>query len=280
MPNWNGSIINRDQRYRTQTNSQARGIYSLNEQLQHERAGNWPNPPTIMTEDTGFHPTSLSIIETTTNADSTANFSVLSLAMPANVEIGRIYLAVKVTANTTFYNDFCIGGVQIVTGQDEYLHADNDFMMHDDSSTWQTGSAVTAANNTISSISGYSWTNIAAGATRNIWNRATSTVSSRTGAAGGLSTATGYNMQSELNLSEGNNDAEITQTGSNYYIFTETSGSPHGAVIWTRSPEFEIDGFEEGSRLVIAYHACTSSGGLGMINTVAEPLLTVFWVEA
>ena len=47
MSKWNGNIISKDARYRTQSASQARGIYSLDEQLQHRNADNWTQPVNI-----------------------------------------------------------------------------------------------------------------------------------------------------------------------------------------------------------------------------------------
>ena len=44
MSKWNGNIINKDARYRTQSSTQSRGIYSLDEQLQHVNASNWQSP--------------------------------------------------------------------------------------------------------------------------------------------------------------------------------------------------------------------------------------------
>ena len=61
MTKWSGNIISKDARYRTQTSSQNRGIYSLNEQLQHKNAGNWVVPVNIGI-DTGYHFPDLTLI--------------------------------------------------------------------------------------------------------------------------------------------------------------------------------------------------------------------------
>ena len=54
MAKWNGNIISKNARYRTQTVNQARGIYNLDEQLMHKGNTNWPMPATGLGDDAGF----------------------------------------------------------------------------------------------------------------------------------------------------------------------------------------------------------------------------------
>ena len=53
MAKWNGNIISKNARYRTQTVNQARGIYNLDEQLMHKGNTNWPMPATGLGDDAG-----------------------------------------------------------------------------------------------------------------------------------------------------------------------------------------------------------------------------------
>lgn len=288
MAKWNGNIISKDARYRTQSLSQARGIYSLEEQLQHSEAENWPSPIDLGA-NAGYHPTSLTIIETTTSADNTDNYSVLTAPMPSTASQGRVYIAIQVTANTTYYNDFVIGSVQIPHDNGANLNQTTDTSTNVDwdmhtttygSDSWERGTSTTAGNNTLSSVSGYTWTAITTGTANRRWNRATSTGSARTGARGGLNFGAGYNIFNELGDLNvlGNSASRLAQTDANFYIYTETSGLVQGEIFWCRSPEVTLTG--SNHVLVIAYHACTSSGGIGMVNTSGEPLLRLFWDES
>lgn len=286
MAKWNGNIISKNARYRTQTVNQARGIYNLDEQLMHKGNTNWPMPATGLGDDAGYWFSDLTIIETTTSADNSDNYSFATAPLPASASQGRVYLAVQVTANTTFYNDFCIGWVQIPHDNGNSLNTTGDastnvdWQMDTYGTSWQRGSAVTSSNDTLSSVSGYTWTNIANGNTVNRWNRATSTGSQRTGALGGMDEGLGFNLMDETSFFTvpGNNPTSVVQTNTSYYIYTETSGATQGSIIWCRSPEVTLTG--SNHVLVVAYHACTSSGGIGMTNTTSEKLLRGWWEES
>ena len=287
---WNGNIISKDARYRTQSVNQSRGIYTLDEQLQHKAANNWFKAKSLA-DNVGYHFDTLTIKETTVAADDTDAFSVVTAPMPSSASQGRVYLAVGVTAATTFYNDFCVGTVQIPHDNGASLNSTLDtstnvsWVMSNPLTTygygsWQRGSAVTSGNTTLSSVSGYTWTNITTGTGNNKWNAATSTGSSRTGAQGGINNSPSFNIFNELgDLVVGGNSANrMAQTNANFYIYTETSGTAANSVIWCRSPEVTLTG--SNHILVIAYHACTSSGGIGMVNTTDKPLLKAFWDES
>ena len=289
MAKWNGNIISKDARYRTQTNVQGRGIYSLDEQLQHKAAGNWT--PQELNTDAGYWLSDLTIVKTSVTADNADNYSVATVPMPAGASQGRVYLACEITASVTYYNDFCIGWVQIPHDNGTNLNttvdtATNvDWQMDAYGTNWQRGSAVTSSNNTLSSVSGYSWTNIASGSSNDRWNLGTSTNSSRTGAQGGMSEGTGFNIMAELGdlTVPGNSAARLEQENSSNYIFVEASGMVEGEIVWCRSPEVTLTG--SNHVLVIGYHAYTSSDAgdgtvQGMVNTSSKRLLRAFWDES
>jgi hypothetical protein len=290
MAKWNGNIISKDARYRTQTSGLARGIYSLDEHIQHKNAGNWPEPiNNTIGDNEGYHLPILTINENTVAGDNADNYNVVTAALPSDASQGRVYIAMRVTATTTYYNDFVIGAVQIPHADGASLNTTSDTSTNVNwnmnnttygSASWERGSASTAGNNTLSSISGYTWTAIGSGSTVRRWNRATSTSSQRTGAAGGINIAADYNIFNELgDLGPfGDSAARIPQTGANYYIYVETSGIGLGEIVWARSPEVTLTG--SNHILVLCYHAYTSSGGIGMVNTEAKPLIKVFWDES
>ena len=250
---------------------------SLVKSASRRRLGSAPAAVTSkLTTNAGLWMSDMSLITTTVSADDTTNFSVYVTPMPSSAGRGRIYIAVEATASPTFNNDVCIGAVQIASNNGTTL--DHNFRMHEDGNTWQYASANTVGDDTISDISGYSWTNIANTTTSGRFNRFSSTGSSKTGAADGLDLASDYNIFSENSLSDGNNNAVVAQSSSHHFIYSETSSVSNNAVIWTRSPEITLDDQDTGAKLVVAYHACSSSTS-SMQNTEDEHLMTLFWVE-
>tara|TARA_R110002073_G_scaffold274667_1_gene438187 strand:- start:51 stop:671 length:621 start_codon:yes stop_codon:yes gene_type:complete len=206
--------------------------------------------------------------------------------MPAGASQGRVYLACEITASTTYYNDFCIGWVQIPHDSGGNLNttvdtATNvDWQMDAHATDWERSTTVTPGNNTLSSISAYGWSNISNGSTLDRWNRATSTGSSRTGAQGGMDEGVGFNIMDELGdlTVPGNSATRLVQANSAYYIYVESSNMAKGEIVWCRSPEVTLTG--SNHVLVVGYHACTSSGGVGMVNTTSLRLLRAFWDES
>lgn len=231
-----------------------------------------------LTNNDGLWMEDMSIITASGSADDTSNYSVYVTPMPSSAETGRIYIAVEVTANTTFNNDVCIGAVQIASNNGTTL--DQNFRMDEEGNTWQYASANTVGNDTISEIGLYTWTNIANTTTTGRFNRNSATGSASTGAQGGLDLSSTYNIYDKQSLSDGNNNAVLAQTNSSFYIYSETSSQSNNAVIWTRSPEFTLDDPDTGAKLVVAYHACTPGNSTGMVNTSDEHLMTLFWVES
>ena len=290
MAKWNANIISKNARYRTQTNGLARGIYSLDEQIQHISAENWPSPiNNTIGDNVGYHLPNLTINENTVGGVNADNYNVVTVPLPSDAYQGRVYIAMQVTASTTYYNDFVIGAVQIPHAGGASLNTTSDTTTNVNwnmnnttygSASWERGSASTAGNNTLSSISGYTWSSITSGNTVRRWNRATGTSSQRTGAAGGINIAADYNIFSELGDlgPAGDSAARIPQTGANFYIYAETSGIGHGEIVWARSPEVTLTG--SNHILVLCYHAYTSSGGIGMVNTADKPLIRVYWDES
>lgn len=159
---------------------------------------------------------------------------------------GRVYIGIKVTALTTFYNDISIAGVQVLNADETTLLAS--WIFHSSTggsgSGWQTytsqivGSSTPGFPVTPATASGYGYTNILTGASVGRFNWATSTGSSYTGAADGISSSYETTIAPV-------GDAQISQTSSTYYAYVETSGSTryYGAVM--RSPSVTFSGGEK-----------------------------------
>ena len=158
---------------------------------------------------------------------------------------GRVYIGVKVTASTTYYNDVPIAGVQLL--KDGVLK--ESWIFHNSSggsgSTWRThtsqiygsssiGFPITpaqASNKSFSSIS------TSTGTGKFAW--ATATSSRYTGAADGISYDYDY---SKVIAPVGN--AQVSQSWGRYYCYRETSGSSRYSGAVMRSPSYNFTGGE------------------------------------
>lgn len=172
---------------------------------------------------------------------------------------GRIYIGVKITAMTTYYNDIPIAGVQVLRG-DNLVES---WIFY--SSGGGTGSGWTTMNGQIggsSSVgfpftpaqaSAYSYGSITTSKNANRFGLSSSTSSRYTGAWGGI--ADTYNTTiAPLGV------AQISQVGNNYYVYREASGSQGYSGTAMRSPEFNFSGGEE----IRVIHALTGYSGRAM----------------
>ena len=191
---------------------------------------------------TAFREISNRVIFDPSTSDYTGAWDVASLQVNA-VGSKRIYLALKVTASTTYYNDICIAGVQRISSAGTVL---NSWVFNTTSggtgNTWQTtlggksGSSSLLSNTwTPNSASSQSYSSISIGTTRDKMNWATNTGSSNTGAAGGIS-----NNWSTGQFPTG--DAKINQYDPSYYAYREVSGSSRYTSTFFRSPPVTFNG--------------------------------------
>jgi len=193
-----------------------------------------------------------------TSFDSTRNYDTIDVAVPSTFSGSkRIYLGIRVTTGTTFYNDICIAGVQHLNSSASTLK--NDFIFHNNTggsgSGWQTadGQYAHTLSTSQATVTGLTYATI--GTTTNIgkWSYATGTGSSSTGAAGGISS--GYETTI---LPSGN--STVSQVGANFYAYREASGSTRYTTAWARSPSITF----AGSDIIrICYHFNTNSGQTG-----------------
>jgi len=177
---------------------------------------------------------------------------------------GRVYIGVKVTASTTFYNDVPIAGVQIISGSTLVASWIFNTSTGGSGSGWQTYTAQISGSSTQgfpvspATASGYTYVNMSTSAAITRFSWATSTGSSYTGAADGIGNAYKLTADGGSDTLATVGDAQISQTSSTYYAYRETSGSTlwSGAVM--RSPAYTFSGGEK-IRVIHALTGPTSS---------------------
>ena len=142
---------------------------------------------------------------------------------------------IKVTVSPTYVNDIAIAGVQVL---DSNNSEKTTWIFNTTSGdNWETYTSQTSQNSgngfpiTPSTASGYSYSSISTGGSYSRFSYATSTGSSYTGAAGGISGSTG-------DFTVGN--GTISQVNSSYYLYRETSGSTLNTGTVMRSPSITL----------------------------------------
>tara|TARA_R100000700_G_scaffold40920_1_gene58494 strand:- start:12003 stop:13169 length:1167 start_codon:yes stop_codon:yes gene_type:complete len=170
----------------------------------------------------------------------------------------RIYLGVKVTASTTYYNDLPIAGVQHLNSSNV---VQNTWIFNGSSSTWTTTTSQVTGTSTVGIGGGsytpsqaasltYSSISTSVGTTK--FGLRNSTGSWYTGADNGIT-----NITTAWTVGNGT----LNQTATNNYLYRETSGSTRWSTVFCRSPTFSIT---SGDRIRVA-HALT--GPTSMAST-------------
>jgi hypothetical protein len=150
---------------------------------------------------------------------------------------GRVYIGVKITAATTYYNDIPIAGVQIVSSG----VLQQSWMFYNSAVGWET---TTAPLGVVQSTVGFpitpltavskSYSSIVEGEALDRFNKATSTGSSNTGSWGG----TNVGAYSTTLAPVGN--STIASYANSYYLYVESSGSVRYTGVVMRSPNFSF----------------------------------------
>ena len=164
---------------------------------------------------------------------------------------GRVYIGVKVTASTNFYNDVPIAGVQVISGSTLVASWIFNTSSGGSGSGWQTYTSQTAQQGTQgfpvtpATASGYTYSNITTTTGVGQFSWATYTGSSYTGAADGIGDTYKLSADGGSNTLAPVGDAQISQTTSTYYAYRETSASTvyTGAIM--RSPSYTFSGGEK-----------------------------------
>jgi len=288
MSRYIGGIIHPTARYRTQTNTQSRGVWDMKEQYQHKANDNWHSPLELYPSNAGQRmPVTLTTVAGG-SADDTSAYQVHTEDFDAARAVrptGRLYFAIKVTASTAFLNDFCIGAVQITTGNYGALNHGWSFNVVSDYTDWQYAT-VTGLNTTSAGFENYSdiigadsqsfASNVNSAANARI-SRLSNTSSSGTGAADGVSSTYSKSLEGDGTII-GSSTTTIAQSAGTSFMYTEASGTQSNMRdkwFWTRSPEVTISD-ESNINLTIVYHAASPSG-TGMTDAADEPLFRWWW---
>lgn len=225
--------------------------------------------PTGTDITTSFYEISNRFIASNTYMGSTADYNGpydVGQVQTDFIGSGRVYIGVKVTASTTYYNDIPIAGIQIISGSTLVRSWIFNTSTGGTGSGWQTYTSQIAGTSTVgfpvspTTASAYTYVNIntTTGVGKFTW--ATSTSSSNTGAADGIGNAYKLSGNGGSNTLATVGDAQISQTASTYYAYRETSGSTryHGAVM--RSPTYTFGGGE----YIRVIHAVTGASNSPM----------------
>ena len=202
---------------------------------------------------TSFYEISNRFIASDTYMGSTADYNGaydVGQVQTDFIGTGRVYIGVKVTASTTYYNDVPIAGVQIISGSTLVASWIFNTSSGGSGSGWQTytsqisGTSTQGFPVTPATASGYSYTTVNTTAGTGRFSYATATGSSYTGAADGIGNT--YKLVADggsaTKASVGN--GTISQSSSTYYAFRETSGSTRYSGAVMRSPTYTFSGGE------------------------------------
>ena len=164
---------------------------------------------------------------------------------------GRVYIGVKVTSSTTYYNDVPIAGVQIISGTSLVRSWIFNSTTGGSGSSWQTAQQQIAGSGTQgfpaspATASGYTYyaINTSYGTDRFAWLH--STGSNYTGAQGGISHTYKLTADSGSNTLAPVGNGTVSQANTLYrYAMRETSGSTLYSGTVMRSPTYTFSGGE------------------------------------
>lgn len=195
----------------------------------------------------------VNVVYDPTTADYTGAFDVLDVSVPSGYSgTAAIYMGLRVTTSTTYINDICIGGVQVLNSSGTSLLDDYIFSTNAGGTGlgWRTLNGQYADSTTRATLSAATVQIINTGTNVGYWSWATGTGSSYTGAADGISAL--YNTT--ILPSPGN--GVVAQASGNYYAYREVSGSTQFTTAWAKSPSRTWSG---GEIIRICYHFSTQS---------------------
>lgn len=261
MRYYNGNFIRKGDN--DPTPSVANGVYNLEAQLIHKAEGRWPatvNSQVAGDPTAGFLEVSLRHIDSDiymgNTLDYDGNYDVTEVSIPSTFSgSARIFLGIKISVaspGNTFLNDVPIAAIQILNSAGTSLL--ESFVWNNDSEGWQnlstlqeiSGSSTVGFPESLATSASRAF-NTSVNSTVNAgrFGIASSTTSSNTGAAGGISTAykTTANGGSGTILPLG--QATVAQVASNNYLYREASGSTRYSGVVCRSPAYTFSGSEK-----------------------------------
>jgi len=206
-------------------------------------------------------------ISYTSSTDFTGLYDIEDFTVPSNVSGSkRIYIGVKCTHPTSYRNDVTVAGLQILNSAGTAIQRADIFSAGTES--YQTVTARIRNSSAIgfapiSTATSASYTNIVNGTSSRRFNRATSTGSTYTGMADGISTS--YNTSTILPGPSSTSIFRVSQTAGTYYHYVETSGASVYDEYVMRSPAYTFSG---GEIIRLCFQLPSGQGSFDIDNTI------------
>ena len=265
MRHYNGNFITKTRT--VPTSSAASGIWKLESQLIDKAASRWPVSPIVVEGQIDGDPTadfvefSRRFIESDTymsgsSADYDGNYDVTQVTVPATFSgSARLYLGHKnhvIGSGATYYGDCPVAAIQILNNAGTSLL--ESWVFNDTNDTgWRNMTVSISGTSTygfVESLSTsasrtYHSTNYTVSGNNGAFTLATSTGSSYTGCADGISDTfkTSGDGGSDTILTLGT--ATTAQSSNTYYYYRETSGTARYQAALIRSPAYTFSGGEQ-----------------------------------
>ena len=191
-------------------------------------------------------------------ADTASPYSVSELQVD-HTGSARLYIAHKVTSNTTFYSDAPIAAIQILDNAGTTVLYQYYFGVSPHNQGWATtpdgyAAGTNGINKTPTQIAAYGYSAISTNSTGDTFGLATSTASGGTGAVDGIASPSGP-------MTLGN--ATTAQASSTFYVYREASGSVLNEATYMRSPTIS---WTNGMKVRVAYIIGNSSSNAQDVN--------------
>ena len=194
------------------------------------------------------------------SGDYNGPYNVRSATIANSGSNVRVNISMKAITSTAFYNDWCIGGVQIYRGSTQLYSWMFTTSSGGTGSGWQWnyGGTDTSAGrpHSVTQANARTYSNIVSGSTNREIKWASSTASSNTGCDDGISATE--------NLQAVTFPFTIQQVSNNFYAYCETSSpTTTGDVFYMRSPQINV---QVGDVIYVA-GACATLSTQSIINT-------------
>tara|TARA_B100000497_G_C7646860_1_gene388979 strand:+ start:141 stop:1265 length:1125 start_codon:yes stop_codon:yes gene_type:complete len=203
----------------------------------------------------------------TNSSDSALPYDVYDFNVPNNASGSkRIYIGLKCTHPTSYRNDVCFAGLQILNSAGNSVLRRDIFSVGTESyetvtSRLRNSSAVGFSS--ISAATSASYTAVALGSSARRFNRATSTGSTYTGMRDGIST--GYKTSQTLPAPNSSTIHQVNQGYNTNFLYCETSGAQTNDEYTMRSPNYSFSG---GEIIRLCYQLSSGAGSFDIDNTV------------
>ena len=197
---------------------------------------------------------------TTTAGDNTDPFDTVDVTFTSGGSAAhQFYIACVPRGSASYYNDLCIGAFQIIKDSDDSIALSKG---GNDTSSMETTTVASGTAISDTDPTNESYSSVAIGSTARRWNIASSTSSSRTGAAGGVN-----DVYSASTLLPSPGLGVVSQIGAENYFYPETSASSLDRYYWMRSPSVDLS-TGTAYTLRICYHFMTSTGQTAASNNI------------